>query len=126
MSSTMVSPSCPALVIHEDDAFRKSLIATLDQKHFTVTVRDHGDGALEALKSRAFQVVLLSLDLNSRKGLDVLDYIAANRDSITARLIIIGEPNAALRTHSKGADETLIRPVSADYVAQRARTYCKH
>ena len=46
----MVSPSCPALVIHDDDAFRKSLIATLDQKHFTVTVREHGPRALEALK----------------------------------------------------------------------------
>lgn len=126
MSSTMVSPSCPALVIHDDDAFRKSLIATLDQKHFTVTVRDHGDAALEALKARPFQVILLNLDLNRRKGLDVLDYIDKNREAITARLIIIGDPNPELRTHSKGADETLIKPVSADYVAQRARTYCKH
>lgn len=126
MTSTMVSPSCPALVIHDDDAFRKSLIATLDQKHFTVTVRDHGDGALEALKARSFQVVLLSLDLNRKKGLEVLDYIGANRDAVGARLIIIGEANPELSRHSKAADETLIKPVSAEFVAERARTYCKH
>jgi DNA-binding response OmpR family regulator len=122
----MVLPSCPALVIHDDDAFRKSLIATLDQKHFTVTFSEHGDAALQAVKARPFQVILLSVDLNQRKGLDVLDYIGANRESVTAHLIIIGEPNPELRKHSKAADETLIKPVSADYVAQRARTYCKH
>src|SRR5215212_8914288 len=100
MSSTMVSPSCPALVIHDNDAFRRSLIATLDQKHFTVTFSEHGDGALEAIKARSFQVILLSLDLNRQKGLDVLEYIGAHRDAVSARLIIIGEPNPDLRKHS--------------------------
>ena len=33
----MVGPSCPALVIHADDAFRKALIAALDQHHFKVS-----------------------------------------------------------------------------------------
>jgi len=32
-----VTPSCPVLLIHDDDPFRKSLIATLDQRHFAVT-----------------------------------------------------------------------------------------
>ena len=126
MPPTMVSPSCPALVIHDDDAFRKSLIATLDEKHFTVTVRDHGAGALEALKAREFRVILLSLDLNRKKGLEALDYIGANREAVRGHLIIIGEPNPQLRAHAKAADETLIKPVDAKYVVERARTYCKH
>lgn len=32
-----IAPSCPALLIHDDDPYRQSLIARLDQKHFTVT-----------------------------------------------------------------------------------------
>jgi DNA-binding response OmpR family regulator len=122
----MVSPSCPALVILDDDAFRKSLIATLDQKHFTVTVAGHGDAALAALKARPFQVILLGIDLNQRKGLDALEYIAANRASMKGGIIILGEPNPELRSHSKSVDETLIKPVDPAYVAKRASTYCRH
>jgi len=39
----MVEPSCPALVILDDDAFRSALIRTFDQKHFTVTYSKNGD-----------------------------------------------------------------------------------
>jgi two-component system sensor histidine kinase BarA len=124
--SAMVSPSCPALVVHDDDAFRKSLIATLDQQHFTVTVRDHGDDALRALQTRTFQVILINLDLNRGKGLDALDYILDNRAAIKAKVIIVGEPNPDLRKHAKAADETLIKPVDAAYVVERARAYCRH
>lgn len=122
----MVSPSCPALVIHDDDAFRKSLIATLDQKHFTVTFSEHGAGALQALRTRPFQVILLSIDLSHGKGLDVLEHIRANRAALDAHVIIIGEPSPELRKYARSADETLIKPVDPDYVAERARTYCRH
>ena len=39
----MVEPSCPALVILDDEAFRIALIRTFDQKHFTVTYSKNGD-----------------------------------------------------------------------------------
>jgi DNA-binding response OmpR family regulator len=120
----MVAPSCPALLLHDDDAFRKTLIAALDANHFTVTYFDSGAAAVEALQQRAFRVILLSLDLAHRKGIEVLDYLGANARGKDAALIIIGEPHAELRNHSRLADETLIKPVDASYVVSRARTYC--
>jgi DNA-binding response OmpR family regulator len=122
----MVSPSCPALVIHEDDAFRKSLIATLDQKHFTVTVVADGSGAVAQLKSRSFQVVILGIDVAKRTGMETLQHLRANRATIDARIIVVGEPSPTLREYAGVADETLLRPVDASYVADRARTYCRH
>jgi DNA-binding response OmpR family regulator len=120
----MITPSCPAFVVLDDDPFRKSLIASLDQKHFTVTFSPDGDGAIQLLREREYRVVLLGLDLASKKGMQVLEYLRGNRGR--AGVIIIGDPSPELRTLARDADETLLRPVDPDYVADRARAYCKH
>jgi DNA-binding response OmpR family regulator len=119
----MVAPSCPALVIHDDDAFRKSLIAALDQRHFTVTFSTDGEGALELLRDRNFRIVLLGLDLKSKKGLSALEQLRG-RDRKATSLIIVGDPDPDLRSYGLIADETLLKPVDAAYVADRARVYC--
>ena len=121
----MVAPSCPALVIHDDDAFRKSLIATLDQKHFTVTMAIDGKAAIDAIGSRSFSVIIVGVDLGRRNGLATLDHLRANRSSIRGGVIIVGEPNPELRNYAKVADETLLKPVDPSYVADRALTYCR-
>ena len=118
-----VAPSCPALVIHDDDSFRRSLIAVLDQKHFTVTYM--ADGA-DALRERAFEVILLSLDLNRRRGLHSAEYLRDHRQSIDGGVLLLADPNPELRTYTPLADETLLKPVDPSYVADRARVYCRH
>jgi DNA-binding response OmpR family regulator len=122
----MLRPSCPALVIHEDDAFRKSLIATLDQHHFTVTVATDGESAVAMLRGRKFRVVLLGLNLSTNNGLHSLEPLRAAKDGGDCSVIIIGEPNPELRTRVPWADETLLKPVDPTYVAKRANTYCNH
>lgn len=119
----MIAPSCPALVIHDDDAFRKSLIAALDQRHFTVTFSPDGDDALELLRARNFRIVLLGVDLKSKKGLSALELLRTRDRKITS-VIILGDPNPELRSYGLIADETLLKPVDAAYVADRAKTYC--
>lgn len=121
----MVQPSCPILVIFDDDPFRKSLIRALDLKHFSVTFAADGDEALEVLRSRAesFKVILLGIDLEKQKGMNTVDFLREHRNG-TCGVIIIGEPTPELRTFAPWADETLMKPVDPDYVATRARTYC--
>jgi DNA-binding response OmpR family regulator len=121
----MVSPSCPALVIHDDDAFRKSLIATLDQKHFTVTMTPDGAAALDTLQSRRFEVIILGVDMSKQRGLVALNFIRDNRLSVRGGLIILGEPDPELRNYAKVADETLLKPVDPGYVAERALKHCR-
>ena len=126
MTGSMVEPSCPALIIFDDDAFRRSLIKTLDQKHFSVTCSPDGDAAVDLLKTtqQTFKVVLLGLDLKTQKGLKALEYLRDHRERVQCGVIIIGEPNPEIRTYAPWADETLLKPVDPDYVAKRARTYC--
>jgi two-component system response regulator MtrA len=120
----MVRPSCPALLVHDDDAFRKKLIATLDQQNFSVTFSTDGPQALDHLRSRKFSVVILGLNLGSRHGLTALEFLRDNRESVGCGVIILGDPDPNIRTYAPWADETLLKPVDAAYVATRARAYC--
>jgi DNA-binding response OmpR family regulator len=119
-----VTPSCPACVIHDDDAFRRALIATLDQKHFTVSFCADGDEAVQLLEGRSFSVVLVGVNLAEKKGLRALAYLRDHREHAKCGVIILGDPNPELRTYAPWADETLLKPVDPAYVADRARTYC--
>ena len=120
---SMVRPSCPALVIHDDDAFRKSLIATLDQQNFTVTFASDAD-AVDILRKRKFNVVLVGLNLVTRHGMQSLDFLRDSKEKIGCGVLILGDPDPKVRTYAPWADETLLKPVDAAYVATRALTYC--
>jgi ActR/RegA family two-component response regulator len=119
-----VAPSCNAFVVHDDDAFRKRLVITLDEQHFSVTTAADGDDALKALQQRVYDVVLVGLDIKSRKGVAILNHLRDHREQMKCGIIIIGEADPALRTFAPWVDETLMKPVDADYIAKRARTYC--
>lgn len=120
----MVQPSCPALIIHDDDAFRRNLIATLDQHNFTVTFATDGDGAIRILEDRTFRVVIIGVELKSKKGVATLDFLRDHRERVRCGVMILGEPDPNIRTYAPWADETLLKPVDPKYVATRARAYC--
>ncbi|HET7437176.1 MAG TPA: response regulator [Thermoanaerobaculia bacterium] len=120
----MVEPSCPALIIHDDDAFRKNLIATLDRRGFTVTFIAPGDDAAKTLDERAFRVVIIGIDLKTRSGVPALDYIREHREKVRCGVIVLGDPDPAMRTYAPWADETFMKPVDPEYLATRARSYC--
>ena len=120
----VVAPSCNVLLIHDEGEFRKRLIATLDAQHFSVAYGLDGEGALQLLSERMYQVVLVGVDLKRKKGLKILDHLRDHREHLKCGIIVIGEPDPALRTFAPWVDETLMKPVDPDYIAQRARTYC--
>lgn len=121
-----IAPSCPALLIHDDDPYRQSLIARLDQKHFTVTFVANSADAIEAIEQRAYKVILISVDLKRKRGLDVLHYLRQRRAALNGTaIIILGDPDPELRTYASVADETLLKPVDPTYVVTRAQAYCR-
>lgn len=118
-----VAPSCPVLLIHEDDEFRKKLIAALDERHFSVTFCCDGPDALSAIHEKPFRVIVIGLDIGSRVGMAAFDYVR-DHDGFGASVILVCEPNANMRDLARTADETLLKPVDPVYVAERARVYC--
>ena len=121
----MVQPSCPVLVVHTDDPFRKSLIAALDQQHFSVTSTDDSDTALEFLRTREFNVVIIGLNLTTGLGKRSLAFLEQRRQLARCGVLVLGDSDPAIKTYAPWVDETLLKPVDAAYVATRARTYCK-
>lgn len=119
-----IAPSCQALLIHDDDSFRKSLIVTLDTNHFAVTFTTDGDAALQQLRDRTFRVILLGVSLKAQKGMQAAAFLRENRKAAKCGVIILGDPDPEIRTFAPWADETLLKPVDPDYVAQRALVYC--
>jgi DNA-binding response OmpR family regulator len=122
----MIEPSCPALLIYDDDAFRRELIKSLDENHFAVTFSSDGEQAVQTLSEHhgSFRVVILGLNLTSRRGMKALAYLRDNREAVKCGVIIVGEPSPELRTFAPWADETLMKPVDPAYVATRAQVYC--
>jgi DNA-binding response OmpR family regulator len=120
----MVQPSCPVLVVHHDDAFRKQLIAELDRNHFSVTAVEDGEQAVGQLSSRAFSVILVGLNLASGVGKQSLEFLRSDRERIKCGILIVGDPDPAVRTFATWADETFLKPVDAGYLVTRARAYC--
>jgi DNA-binding response OmpR family regulator len=118
-----VEPSCLAFVIHEDDDFRRRLITTLDRHGFSVTFAAP-DQAADLLDSRKFRVIILGLNLQSEPEVKMLEHLRTHRDDATCGVIIVGNPDPAVRTVAPWADETLLKPVDPDYLATRARSYC--
>ena len=121
----MVQPSCPVLIVHTDDPFRKSLIAALDQQHFSVTATDDSDTALENLRTRTFSVVIIGLNLTTGLGKRSLAYLQERQDAVQCGVLVLGDSDPAIKSWAPWVDETLLKPVDAQYVATRARTYCK-
>lgn len=126
LSAGVMKPSCPVLVVEDDESFRKPLIVALDEMHFTVTSASNGVEAIEMLEGRAFQVIILDLNLPERTGYEVLEHIRANREKITARIIVVSGvgPQARQDADLAIAEEVLLKPVDFHYVAQRAIKYC--
>lgn len=89
-----------------------------------MTFAADGPAAVDILKDRTFRVVIVGVELKSRKGLATLDFLEANRTRARCGVMILGESDPNIRTFAPWADETLLRPVDAAYVANRARAYC--
>ena len=120
----MIQPSCPVLVVHTDDGFRKALIVALDQEHFAVTVASDSDQALELLATRTFNVVIIGLNLTTGLGTRSLAYLETKRDPAKCGVLVLGDSDPEIKKYAPWVDETLLKPVDAAYVAKRARTYC--
>jgi hypothetical protein len=53
-----------------------------------------------------------------------LEVLRTQKTHVKCGVIILGEANPQIRTYAPWADETLLKPVDATYVAARARSYC--
>src|SRR5256712_7731645 len=102
------------LIVDDEHTLRDSCATVLRQEGYDATVSGRGQEALDLLKRRAFDIVLVDLYMSQVGGLALLRAaLATNRDTIVTGMT--GNPSAdssaeALR---QGASDTVPRPCSA-------------
>jgi DNA-binding response OmpR family regulator len=93
-------PKASLLIVDDDRALRHVLTTVLQKDGYAVDVAVDGEEALEKLKEKTFEVVLLDLGLPRVKGLDVLTHLSALENA----------PRTVVMT-SDETPETLLRAV---------------
>lgn len=116
-----ISPELKAqlqvLVVDDDRTLREGCVTILELEGFNVTSLGRGDEALELVKRRRFDIILVDLYMTPVTGMEILKAaLAAHKDTLV--VVMTGNPSVttsieALRT---GAWDYLPKPFSASHL----------
>src|SRR5438477_3741482 len=105
------------LVVDDEHTLRESCAAVLRHEGYDVTVGSRGQDALELLKRRAFDVVLVDLYMSQVDGLALLRAaLGTNHDTIV--IVITGTPSveSSVEALRQGAFDYLPKPFPASHL----------
>ncbi len=105
------------LIVDDEHTLRESCATVLRQEGYDVTVSGRGHEALELVKRRAFDIVLVDLYLTQVDGLALLRAaLATNRDTIV--IVMTGNPSvdSSVEALRQGAFDYLPKPFSATHL----------
>jgi DNA-binding NtrC family response regulator len=109
--------SLSILVVDDERVMRESCASYLEAEGYNVTICSRGDKALETIKRRAFDIVLVDLYMSQVPGMELLRAALATHPE-TIVIVMTGNPSVdssleALRT---GAWDYLPKPFSATHL----------
>jgi class 3 adenylate cyclase len=116
------TPSGDLLVVDDNRVNRLLLGRALEQLGHTVTFAENGREALEALRQRKVDLVLLDIEMPELNGYQVLEALAADprlRDVPVVMMSSVEEVDSVARCIEMGAEDYLFKPVNP--VLLRAR-----
>src|SRR5437016_5626197 len=105
------------LVVDAEHTLRESCAAVLRHEGYDVTVCSRGQDALELLKRRAFDVLLVDLYMSQIDGLALLRAaLGTNHDTIV--IVMTGNPSveSSVEALRQGAFDYLPKPFSASHL----------
>ncbi|HMH48643.1 MAG TPA: adenylate/guanylate cyclase domain-containing protein [Candidatus Acidoferrum sp.] len=115
----MASPSAQTgnlLVVDDNRVNRLLLGRALEQLGHTVTFAEHGRAALDILRQRPVDLVLLDIEMPEMDGYQVLEAVAADprlRDLPVVMMSSVEEVDSVARCIEMGAEDYLFKPVNA-------------
>jgi DNA-binding NtrC family response regulator len=105
------------LVVDDERSLRESCASVLGLEGYNVTVCGRGEEALDMLRRRPFDIVLLDLYMTQVPGLELLKAaLATNKDTLA--IVMTGKPSVASSVEAlrKGAWDYLPKPFSATHL----------
>jgi len=112
-----VKSSIRILVVDDERTLRESCASVLEMDGFNVTVIGRGEEALEAVKRRKFDVMLVDLYMSQVNGIDLLRAaLQHHRDTIV--VVMTGNPSvtSSIEALRAGAWDYLPKPFSATHL----------
>src|SRR5437867_157122 len=126
--SGMASPRNPQtgdlLVVDDNRVNRLLLGRALENLGHTVTFAENGREALERLRQRAVDLVLLDIEMPEMNGYQVLEALAAEprlRDLPVVMMSSVEEVESVARCIEMGAEDYLFKPVNPVLLKARIR-----
>ncbi len=112
-----VKQSIRVLVVDDERTLRESCATVLQMDGFNVTVIGRGEEALEAVKRRTFDIILVDLYMSQVSGMDLLRAaLHHHRDTIV--VVMTGNPSvtSSIEALRAGAWDYLPKPFSATHL----------
>lgn len=115
------------LVVDDDSTNRILLAANLEEQGYTVEQAEDGLQALERLRTRSFDVVLLDLLMPKMDGFQVLQQMKADRTLRNIPVIVISavdEMESVVRSIEMGAADhlpKLFEPALREYIMKAGK-----
>ncbi len=112
-----VKASIRILIVDDDRTLREGCATVLQSDGFNVTFIGRGDEAVETVRRRKFDIVLVDLYMTPVPGMDILKAtLEANRDTIV--VVMTGNPSVttSIEALRAGAWDYLPKPFSASHL----------
>jgi DNA-binding NtrC family response regulator len=112
-----VKASIRILVVDDERTLRESCASVLQMDGYNVTLIGRGEEALDTVKRRKFDIILVDLYMSQTSGMDILrTALEHNRDTIV--VVMTGNPSVAssIEALRAGAWDYLPKPFSATHL----------
>lgn len=109
--------SIEVLVIDDEHSLRESCASLLRTEGFTVSVCGRGDDALQLVRNRTFDIVLLDLYMSEVSGLELMEAATTAGNGDTLVIVMTGNPSveSSVTALRAGAWDYLPKPFSATH-----------
>ena len=105
------------LVVDDDEVFRNRLCRALVERNWEAEGASDGEVAIEFVRERSPDLVLVDLRMPGKGGLDVVQELRAMDTSMTIVVLTgYGSIPTAISAMKKGADHYLSKPADADQI----------
>ncbi|MGE0440780.1 MAG: sigma-54-dependent transcriptional regulator [Gemmatimonadales bacterium] len=112
-----IKASIRILLVDDERTLRESCASVLELDGYSVTLSGRGEEALDLVKSRSFDIILVDLYMSQVSGLEILRAaLATNKDSIV--VVMTGNPSVSTSIEAlrAGAWDYLPKPFSATHL----------
>jgi DNA-binding response OmpR family regulator len=110
------------LIVEDEKVFARSIERQLQREGYFTEVAFDGEHALDAVRSNAYNLILLDLKLAKKSGLDVLKELRSNSQRVP--VIIISAKDTVqdrILGLNAGADDYLVKPFDSGELSARMR-----